>query len=448
MKRLGWLFVLLTGCTIYEAPELPPTVDVSGVFANGRGPADLRDVKLEALYVVPQNPRTDRPLGIHVEDRSLALVDLVAVLDEDGALYMNDVLHVEAPSAYGYEKISPRQIRLTSLQGRFAGAQHLFTPDPNVLAALDTGYAIEVRVKNVHERLVFRPLYDAALYRPYERDGQPGPEGRAGFVGKSGSSGSSGSDGSKGSDGMQGAKGEDGSDGDGGSSGSAGRPGKPGGPGGPGDPGPDLELTFRPIYSKFYPDEELVFLHVEATYRHAGQRAPYNKEERRYIFHADQQFRITTRGGVGGSGGAGGAGGSGGDGGDGADGGDGRDGAAGAPGGPGGRGGDGGNVRAQIIGSATFTRRVRAAMRLQSIAGDGGSAGLGGMGGAAGAAGDGGRGGDGGDGGRGGSGTPRGNDGRDGDDGLSGKDGDRGSRGANGPSGVPGPRGRAQRTPW
>jgi hypothetical protein len=89
-------------------------------------------------------------------------------------------------------------------------------------------------------------------------------------------------------------------------------------------------VEVRPIYSKFYPDEELVFVQVVARYFDGG-RGNFLSEARNYIFHPRQEFLIRSIGG-GRSGESGREGKRGKDGADGQNGSNGRPGAAGAPG--------------------------------------------------------------------------------------------------------------------
>ncbi len=500
--------LLLVSCSASTSVDLPPLVDLSGLHGGARQPANLEQVSVKALYVVP---RSFGVLGLEQQD--VSLIDLVGVMSEDGSLYLTDMLHDPGPAAYDFGKIARSEILLASEQGSFSRDYGRFTPSPDALLSLDRGFEIEVLVRGLREKLVFRPGYEATLYQPYRRAGttpEPGPTGAtpaggwsdssfngedgesadAGEEGAPGANGQSGKDagqsggrggnGSNGGDGLEGqvgnnggAGGNGGRGGDGGN-GASGGTGLSGGVGERGEDGPVLEISVRPIYSKFYPDEQLIFMQVTASWSNRS-------EKKNYILHRKQRFSVASIGGRGGQGGAGGQGGqagAGGEGGDGGDGGRGGDGARvsegrggdGGPGGEGGRGGHGGNggsggdggrggaggqggsggeVRATVIGDADFVRDVRAFIQLESIAGEGGAGGEAGAGGFVGGGGGAGSGGNGGNGGNGGAGETSGSVGARGDDG---DNGDRGSSGSSsgdsGQTGSGGPRGRPGRVSW
>ena len=104
-----------------------------------------------------------------------------------------------------------------------------------------------------------------------------------------------------------GARGGNGGSGGNGASGVRGGNGGKAKNGLPAEHGPQLNVEIRPIYSKFYPNEELVFVQVTARYYRLRTRSAYRTEVKNYIFHQKQRFTITSVGGKGGAGGAGGA---------------------------------------------------------------------------------------------------------------------------------------------
>ncbi|MCK6548565.1 hypothetical protein L6R52_22145, partial [Myxococcota bacterium] len=227
---------LVSSCHAPMHVELPPTVRLDGLYGGARRPVDVAALRLKALHVIPKTPtrRVEGP-GITSEDRELALVELVAVIDEGGTLYVTDVLHDELPAAYSFGKLAARDVELTSPDGVFRGARRLFTPVPDPLAVLDTGYRVDVRVGALSKRVVFRPLYDAALIAPFARASAaraPGLDGDdaiavardAAFDGREGDAGARG---------VQGAAGADGK--------AAKKSGQPGGRGGKGGRGGDGE---------------------------------------------------------------------------------------------------------------------------------------------------------------------------------------------------------------
>ena len=477
MKQMGLLLLLVAGCVRPEPPALPKLVSVSSTVQ--RGPAVLDKERLTAIYVVPRGG--DEPVRVHPEDSSLPFIEMVSVMDVDGELYVNDVLHDDAPKAFGYQKIPRAQIAVQATQGTVSRRSRRYTPHRDVRLALDSGHRFTVDVLGQRSVLVLAPRYDAKDYSPLRGEGEAGATGRSGRRGRRGSSGDDGADGKDGADGGVGQNGADGKNGGNGEDGSNGSTGRNGGAGQPGDPGPDLRVVVKPIFSKFYPDERLVYVAVTSVYRHRSSRNPYATRRTNYIFHARERFEISTLGGVGGRGGSGGRGGGGGPGGDGGDGGDGGNGGDGASrgsgrggkggnggaggdggdggdggrsgsGGKGGKGGDGGNggqITAQVVGDPTFQRAARRLIVFSSRGG------LGGAGGQGGRAGDRGRGGDGGSGGKGGRGGKGGNgpagpgaDGTPGKPGQSGSDGASGDTGRRGQSGRAGRSGRPGNRPW
>lgn len=472
------LLPLAWACMPAERPRLPPLLPLSlPPGSDGSLPAPA-DGEVAQLLVLPRRTESGHIPGIGAEQQGLCLFDLVAVLTRDGRLEFSDLPPANAKAVQRYEKLDDAHLEMSSAQGRCQGGA--FYPAANVLAALDSGYVIEVRFAGRSRRIVFRPLYDAALYAPFVRQGREGPAGATGVPGSYGETGRAGRDGQDGKDGERGTPGQDGLDGEAGKAGEAGRRGGDGGPGGPGgrggagDPGPLLRVEARPIYSKFYPDEELVFVQVTAEYRDRGGGS-LGVEAKNYIFHPRQAFLIRTIGGQGGEGGSGGDGGPGGDGGRGGHGGQGGDGGSagtgggaanggkggdggrggnggagghggdGGSGGLGGPGGDGGDVEVRLLGSDDFMRGVRESLQVDSHAGAGGAGGRGGEGGRGGS---GGRGGDGGRGGSGGFSAGGGRSGEAGRDGERGRDGKAGEPGHDGRDGSPGPSGHPGEVRW
>ncbi|MBN2499003.1 MAG: hypothetical protein JXR96_30720, partial [Deltaproteobacteria bacterium] len=291
-----------SSCGHDPAPHLPGAVRLAPLPSTQRKPDDLGGMPLKALYVLPRTDADGRPAGIASEDQQLALIDFVAVLDGQGGLHIQDQLHATVGAASRYQKIPLEAIALGSPQGRFSADRKLFTPSLDTLVALDSGYAIEVELGPLRRKLVYRPNYDASFYSPFDRSGEAGALGPAGAFGDGGEGGKRGSDGDDGQRGSSGMRGGDGADGGDGGHGKRGSDGTRAADGQPGDPGPDLDVLVRPIYSKFYPDEELVFVRVRAAYRHRFSGGAYRSEERNYTFHRDQPFRICSLGGAGGAG--------------------------------------------------------------------------------------------------------------------------------------------------
>ena len=462
------------GCR-YQRPAPPVMRDLSGV-AEHRRTALLPERPIVGLYLYPAVD------GVATEDRAVSVLEVVGALDDRGRLFITDLVHNRGHDpADVYGKLDYRAIMLSSAQGRIDPKTLRFTPHPDPLVALDTGYQVDVKVARHVEQVVLRPLYDADRYRPYRAPGRSPPAAAAGSSGppsirdsgldgadgadgerganphggngargdaaeKVGQPGGHGGDGGDGVDGVEGGKGGRGGHGGHGGSGRAGGGGGRGKGGARGGSGPALKIEIRPAYSKFYPDETLVFIQVDG-----------GKVRRRYIVHPEQPFSIASVGGRGGAGGAGGRGGPGGRGGNGGDGGGGGDGGAGkydannlrgpgGAGGPGGnggdganggragiggdggsgaRGGDGGRVDVRFAGapSPAFVRLVRRWIEVQSIGGEGGAAGAAG---ASGSRGGGGSAGKKGKGGKGGDSYQANQRGADGDDGKRGDSGDLG----------------------
>ena len=465
--------VILLACVRPEAPALPKLVDVAAT--TPRGPAVVSEDQVRALYVIPRGG--DSPFRIHPADRAVRVVELIAVLDADGQMFINDVVHERVPDAYGFAKISPDAIRLSADQGQIDPKTRTYTPFRDVRLALDSGHRIRIEVLGQRQDLIFAPRYDARDYEPFmvrADNGEMGMDGTTGRPGRVGADGQDGDDGAMGAPGGRGRDGEDGTDGD---PGRDGRRGLDGQSGRPGEPGPDLQVTIKPVYSKFYPDERLVYVQVDTQYRRRSSGRAYASKRTNYIFHPSERFTLSTFGGTGGRGGNGGTGGpgglggaggrggnggaggrgedtttgNGGDGGPGGAGGDGGDGGAGGRSGPGGNGGnggdggDGGNVQAQVVGPQDFQQAVQRAIRFVSRGGPGGMPGAAGrpgnrgQGGAAGAGGAAGPGGQGGQGPAGvGAAGPIGSEGRRGRRGADGRRGQSGRRGTAGRSGRPG----------
>lgn len=503
---------------------------------------DLLIIKNPSITTI-KNRFNTAPLGyldgICVDDANAAPFSFIGVLDENNDLYYNDIINPvdadhypqELEYIYRYDKLSPEQIQIEAYQGSMnsIGPYRYFMPDEDVLSALDTGYQFVVIIGELSETVTFRPIYDTQCYDEYVKVGEhraAAPSGRDGAVyylsyslqGESGRNGGDGSDGADapagaygvaGGDGGSGGAGQDGADaynpGDHGGDGTDGGNGGDGGNGfrgedaGNGDDGrrgaegPKLTVTISPIYSKFYPNEELVYIVVSAQYwdlppdEYTSRGSPLGPPViKNFIFHKNQPFVFISQGGNGGNGGTGGYGGDGGPGGNGGAGGDGGEGGRGGDGRPaannqtavrggdggnggaggnggdggngaiggnggnggnGGRGGDGGEIIVQVYGSPDFQQSIRQSIDFLSIPGEGGRYGGAGENGAPGDAGDGGRKGDGGDGGNGGS--YGGSNGSNGRDGLSGDDGDPGPYNyhrAN--DGQRGPDGQTQQPVW
>jgi hypothetical protein len=434
-------------------------------------------------------------------------VDVLTVVTHAGDLVFSDIVHPEDRSqVYVHCKLDPASLAVAPIAGSVSGGW-VFTPARDVLQSLDSGFGLTVRAGGVVEHLVYPPRYDTAAYSPFDREAPPKPPGDRGSSpppggraagGARGEDGEDGEDGGDGGDGDDGAlTGQSGGDGGGGGAGSPGVDGAPGavgapggdgtdaadggdggdggdgfrgGPGGDGfdgargEDGPSLDIVFRPIRSRFYPDEELVFAEVVATWS-----GGYRTERLNYVFHPRQGFRFRSVGGAGGDGGQGGRGGDGGDGGAGGPGGPGGPGGLGGAGGPagtvgtptegvpagsggeggdggdggrggrggsgsvagcggdganGGRAGDGGDITVTIEGSPAFRATVRQWMQFESIPGPpgrGGARGDAGESGSGGPAGPAGPLGEGGDGGAGSFAGPTGEDGDDGDPGVPGR---------------------------
>ena len=286
-----------------------------------------------------------------------------------------------------------RNFAFNSEQGRF-DELGWFTPDPDVLATLDGGFAIGATLMHSSAQLA-RTLHYPARYDCIDRIGAPGGPGAAGRDGGYGDSGGRGYDGHHGGRGAYGGNGGDGE------------------PGGNGFEGPRLRAYATFVATARYP--KLLAVRVE------GDLQDF------VLAPADRAFVVVASGGRGGAGGDGGGGGRGGDGGRGDDGnkdknkdgagygGDGGDGGDGGYGAPGGLGGDGGQIE------LTYDRRFPELAGLLRMDVSGGLGGDGGSGGSSGSGGDGGHGGLG-----------------------SGRDGRSGNYGGSGPSGPGGRVGFAQ----
>lgn len=280
-----------------------------------------------------------------------------------------------------------RNFAFSSPQGGF-DELGWFAPNPDVLATLDSGFAISATL--VHPTAQFaRTVQYPASYDCIDRIGAaagPGADGR---------------------DGRYGDRGRDGYDGAHGGRGEYGRNGGDGEPGGDGYNGMRVRAYATYVATARYP--RLLAVRLEGDVGDFVLAPP------------DRGFVVVAAGGRGGQGGDGGSGGAGGDGGDGnrdrgkdkdraGYGGDGGDGGDGGYGAPGGRGGDGGQI--ELI----YDRRFPELAGLLRMDASGGPGGDGGSAGASGSGGDGGSGGQG-----------------------SGRDGRSGNYGSSGPSG---PRGR------
>jgi len=257
-----------------------------------------------------------------------------------------------------------RNFAFNSEQGRF-DELGWFTPDPDVLATIDGGFAIGATLLHPTAQLA-RTLHYPARYDCIGSIGAPGGPGAAGRDGVYGDSGGRGRDGR---DGGRGGYGGNGGDGE---------------PGGNGFDGPHLRAYATFVATARYP--KLLAVRVE------GDLQDF------VLAPAERAFVVVASGGRGGAGGDGGSGGSGGDGGRGDDGddkdknragygGDGGDGGDGGYGAPGGLGGAGGEV--ELI----YDRRFPELAGLLSADVSGGLGGDGGGSGSSGSGGDGGHGG-------------------------------------------------------
>ncbi|QWP78617.1 hypothetical protein J5226_09565 [Lysobacter sp. K5869] len=275
-----------------------------------------------------------------------------------------------------------RNFAFSSQQGRF-DELGWFEPNPDVLASLDSGFAISASL--VHPTAQFaRTAHYPASYDCIDRIGAaagPGIDGR---------------------DGGYGERGRDGYDGAHGGRGEYGRNGGDGEPGGDGYGGMHVRAYATYVATARYP--RLLAVRLEGDVEDFVLAPP------------DRAFVVVAAGGRGGQGGDGGSGGAGGDGGDGNKdkdrpgyGGEGGDGGDGGYGAPGGRGGDGGQI--ELIYDRRFPE-LAGWLRMDASGGSGGD------GGSAGASGSGGDGGDGGSG--------------------SGRDGRSGNYGSSGPTGLRG----------
>lgn len=280
-----------------------------------------------------------------------------------------------------------RNFAFSSAQGRF-DELGWFIPNPDVLATVDSGFAISTQLLHPNAQLAQSQHY-AASYECIVSAGAPGGPGASGVDGPSGFSGSDGRDGYDGQDGSHGG------------------PGGNGMPGGNGFQGPRLRMYATYASTRLYP--RLIAIRVLGDIEDVLLAPP------------DRPLTLIAPGGNGGAGGDGGMGGSGGDGGrgngdkdrpgHGGDGGDGGDGGYGASGGFGGNGGE-----IELV----YDRRYPELARLLNFDVSGGRPGMGGSGGSG------------------------GSDGNGGGGASSGRDGRYGTYGGSGPQGVPGRSGHAE----
>lgn len=269
-----------------------------------------------------------------------------------------------------------RNFAFASEQGRF-DELGWYAPDPDVLATVDSGFAIGANL--IHP---VTPLARTVHYPPgYDCIAAIGAPGGTGAYGRDGGSGDGGRDGYDGAHGGRGGYGQDGGDGE---------------PGGNGYDGPHLRAYATFVATQRYP--KLLAVLIE------GDLQDF------VLAPAGRGFTVLAAGGRGGAGGDGGSGGPGGDGGRGSEekdrpgyGGEGGDGGDGGYGAPGGAGGDGGRI--ELVYDRRFPE-LAGLLRTDVSGGRGGDGGSGGYGG---------------DGGRGGLGSGR--DGRSGEYGRSGPGG-------------------------
>lgn len=496
--------LLLFGCV--SLPLEPPK---SREFIAKRPCFELEALDLETIRGMFVQP-TD-VVSVSPESSPVSLVQNIILSDTQGRLfYNNQFLETIGITEETFCVFPKEAITMEGIHGS-VDTKSRFRPDSNVLLSLDDGFGLRISIGGKTEEVRFTPDY--RKYAPfiklaphtkpanagiskYPADAvRSGSDGRAGTTGSDGGHGTDGNNatlfGQKGGNGGRGGHGGDGDDGQNGKNGDTPTNGEAGGnatnggmggdggngyrgsgagdgsAGGRGENGPDLKIVFRPIYSPFYPEEELIYAHIQATWIDINNN-PYRVDKKNYIFHKGESFRFESRGGNGGQGGDGGRGGdgghggdggSGGDGGNGGDGGDGgsnlaedpkraKGGAGGAGGdggrggnggngakagcggngGDGGRGGDGGNISVSIEGDARLYRQVVRQFQFLSIPGIGGQGGNKGANGAPGEAGAFGSGGAAGSGGAGGEGSTNGKKGSSGSQGDSGDSGKKGSR--------------------
>ena len=174
--RWAALLVAMVGCARAEAPPLPKLTPVAGT--PQRRPVELDARRLAALYVVPKGAAV--PVRVHPDDRQLRVVEMVGVLDVDGELYINDVLHEAVPKAFGYAKIPNDAVRLSSGQGEFDGDTQRYTPFRDVRLALDSGHRFSVELLGKRTAFVLAPRYEAGDYRPLQAQGDAGALGAVG----------------------------------------------------------------------------------------------------------------------------------------------------------------------------------------------------------------------------------------------------------------------------
>lgn len=291
-----------------------------------------------------------------------------------------------------------RNFAFSSAHGRF-DEMGWFTPNPDVLASVDSGFAISTRLLHPRAQLAQSRHY-LADYGCIVSVGTPGGPGERG---RDGSGGSDGRDGRSGVDGEHGDHGGDGGDGE---------------LGGPGYEGPQLRMYATYVSTRSHP--KLIAVRVTGDF------------DDFVLAPADRPLTLVAAGGLGGAGGNGGSGGRGGDGGRGegareqsekrrfgnnGNGGSGGDGGDGGDGAPGGIGGSGGRIE------LTYDRRypeLAQWLRFDVAGGPGG------------------------EGGRSGSAGSQGSGGSSGAGGSSGRTGRNGFSGRSGPVGAPGRPGQVE----
>ncbi|MBX9400062.1 hypothetical protein K4L06_01980 [Lysobacter sp. BMK333-48F3] len=290
-----------------------------------------------------------------------------------------------------------RNFAFSSAQGRF-DELGWYTPDPDVLVSVDSGFAISTRLLHPRAQLAQSRHYPAD-YGCIVSVGTPGGPGQRG---RDGSSGYDGRDGRSGVDGEQGDHGRDGGGGE---------------LGGPGYEGPRLRMYATYVSTRSHP--KLIAVRVTGDF------------DDFVLAPADRPLTLVAAGGIGGAGGNGGNGGRGGDGGrgegvrdqggkrhfdSGGNGGSGGDGGDGGDGAPGGVGGSGGRIE------LTYDRRYPELAQWLRFDVAGGPGGAGGGSGSAGSQGSGGS----------------------ANGGHSGRSGRHGFSGRSGPTGAPGRPGQAE----
>ena len=498
---LPMMFAWLQSCVHWDiSPPLSRNLEVS---MPCKEPVLLQAPQHLFVQTVPR-----KNLPIYASRASF--IEMISAIDTNNHLYFAEIQFADTSSASTVSvhngcTLSLENLIVHPIGGTLDG--WLFTPSSNILTNIDTGLGIELTLGDQNQKIVFPPNYDADLVPAYQTFAQKGSTGIFGsspqfgysaFSGSTGDMGGAGKNGTPGTDGANafqygehGGRGGDGGNGGYGTNGKNGTQassvgqrggngthgghagsGSYGGDGGNGyrgadaedgaggergEDGPDMFISIKPIYSPFYPDEELVYIEVKAV-QYNIHGTPYSTRNTNYIFHQQQSYLFESIGGNGGDGGNGGNGGNGGRGGNGGDGGDGGSpaynetstsdlrgnggnggnggdggnggnggdsavGGCGGHGADGGNGGNGGNIIVEIHGSAEFVTNAYNSIHFSSTPGNGGNGGYRGKNGNSGFPGNAGSAGYAGSGGNGGSGHTQGKKGTIGTNGSAGRPG-------------------------